>query len=158
MTSENKRVVYRRVRGRIIPFAVSGAGGMAAGTYLGSRGKKKENAKESPNRLLISLGQAANVASGLVAAIPFKSKRALFGSIAASTALDALSTSLLTKAVKDTNLSTRDKLKEFAKQQVIATSVGYSVFGGALLSQRGVRGNLMKAIRKTNKRILGALR
>lgn len=144
---KNKNVIFRRIRGRLVPISVGIGAGIAA-AKAGSLLKSKTN---EPDKLKIYASRAANIASGAISALPIRGKLSLAKQLVSSIALDSVSSGFLASAIHGSNMSNKDKVKRFAKEQALATGMGYAVFGAGLLAQKNNRKFLGRALRSSVK-------
>lgn len=156
-------IQFRRIRGRVVPIrnstkakvvglGISAAAATAAGSVVATRDK---GTNRSPDPLFKYGSYAAQVASGVVAALPLKGKAGLAFSIGGSVALDAIAAALNANSVAHMRGSKWKKAKVFGEQQAIGTSIGYGVFGASLLARQDVRskvaGSAIKALNTARK-------
>jgi len=156
MAKPEGRIRFRRIGGRIIPFASAVGTGAASATvgavYVGlapAKSKldsKKQKSKVSP-ALLFGLGAGAQVASGLVSSFARSLKGAAIG-LPASVAFDLVGTGLFAKAAHESATDRKEKLKKFAQYQSIGAGIGWGAFGGSLLADKKVRNKLLTLGRK----------
>jgi hypothetical protein len=146
------KVVFRRIRGKIVPMAVAGAATVAAGA-MASRSKGGKLSHPDPFYKYASYG--TQIASGIVAAIPTKSKLGFALSMGGSVALDSISAALNAKSVAGMKGTKLKKAKAFAQQQAIGTGIGYGVYGAALLSRPDIRGKVASFLGRFSRKSSG---
>jgi hypothetical protein len=141
-------VVFRRLNGHVIPIgsgqakkgvkrkaalAVAGAGAVAAGAKMS--GNKRTGLKIASSVL--------SIASGVVSAFPFGGGlKGLAKGTAISFGLDTVATAANAAAASSGSGTKKQKLKAFAKQEVINAGLSYGALGVTLLSNPAVRKKL----------------
>ena len=139
------KVMFRRIKGRIVPIRVTAKAGALGATAVGATvagstlAVKTHGTLKHPDPLFKYGSYAAQIASGVVAALPTKGKLGFALSIGGSIALDTLAAGLNAKSVAMMKGSKWNKAKAFGEQQAIGTGIGYGVFGAGLIARKDVR-------------------
>lgn len=149
MREGNKRIIFRRVRGRIIPIAASGAVGVGLGVggSIALRKTKQELPSAKKANAYLALGMVGQVASGVISGLPSTGKKMLAG-FAASVGIDAASSAAFMKAASLKGGTRQEKLKRFAKYQAVGSGIGWGLYGSSLLANKSVRTKLLSLGRR----------